>query len=181
MLREGQAHRWATDVFPVIEQRMGPVTTLIYNAGSGAFGSIDDINEDDFERAWRVNALGLFAASRQVIPQMRRNGGGNIVVIGATASVKHSARFAGFTAAKSAQRALAQSMARHLGPEHIHVSYIVIDGVVDLPPTRETMPNKPDEFFVSADAVAATALGLVAQDPSAWTFEQQVRPFCESW
>ncbi len=172
---------YATEVFPAIEQRLGPVGTLIYNAGAGAFGSIDDVDETDFEAAWRVNALGLFAAARQVVPQMRRTGGGNIVVIGATASVKHSAGFTAFTSAKSAQRALAQSMARHVGRDRIHVSYIVIDGVVDEPRTRKAMPDKPDEFFISPDAVAATALSLVRQDPSAWTFEQEVRPFCERW
>jgi len=173
--------KYPARVFPEISRRLGPVDTLVYNAGAGAFGSLDDIDEDDFERAWRVNAYGLFAAARQVVPQMRDNGGGNIVVIGATASVKHSAGFTGFTAAKSAQRALAQSLARHLGPERIHVGHVVIDGVVDLPRTREAMPDKPDEFFISPDAVAATVLDLVRQDPSAWTFEVDLRPFGESW
>jgi len=173
--------QYPASVFPEISRRLGPVDTLVYNAGAGAFGSLDEIDEDDFEQAWRVNAYGLFAAARQVVPQMRNNGGGTIVVIGATASVKHSAGFTGFTAAKSAQRALAQSLARHLGPERIHVAHVVIDGVVDLPRTREAMPDKPDEFFISPDAVAATALELVRQDPSGWTFELDLRPFAESW
>jgi NAD(P)-dependent dehydrogenase (short-subunit alcohol dehydrogenase family) len=112
---------------------------------------------------------------------MKARGHGSIVFIGATASVKGGARTAGFSSAKFAQRGLAQSMARHLGPAGIHVALIVIDGVVDLPGTRQRMPDQPDSFFVKPEAVAATALALVGQDRSAWSFEVEARPFAEKW
>jgi NAD(P)-dependent dehydrogenase (short-subunit alcohol dehydrogenase family) len=80
-----------------------------------------------------------------------------------------------------AQRGLAESMARHLWPAGIHVCLIVIDGVVDLPRTRQRMAGKPDEFFVKPDDVAATAAWLVQQPRSAWSFEVEARPFGETW
>jgi len=103
------------------------------------------------------------------------------VFIGATASRRGAARTAAFAPAKAAQRSLAESMARSLGPAGIHVSLIVIDGVVDLPRTRQRLPDKPDEFFVRPDDVAATAAFLVGQPRSAWTFELEARPFGETW
>jgi NADP-dependent 3-hydroxy acid dehydrogenase YdfG len=168
-------------VFDNIEQDLGPIDVMVYNAGSGVFGSIDDISLTDFENAWRTNALGCLAACQQVVPSMRRRQNGAIVVIGATAAVKNSARFTAFTSAKTAQRALAQSMARHLGPDGIHVSYVIIDGMIDLKRTRENMPDKPDEFFLNPDDIAQSVFFLTQQKRSAWTFELDLRPFGEKW
>ena len=103
------------------------------------------------------------------------------MVIGATASVKASANFMSFTSAKGAQRHLAMSMAKHLGPHNIHVSYLIIDGVIDTPMTRGFLPGKPDDYFLQADAIAGSAAHLVQQPPNAWTFELDIRPFAESW
>jgi NADP-dependent 3-hydroxy acid dehydrogenase YdfG len=109
-------------VFGKIKQELGPIDVLVYNAGAGMFGSVDEIKLSDFEAAWRINALGLLAAVKTVLPDMRAVRKGNVVVIGATASVKHGANFAAFTSAKAAQRALAQSIAKHVGSEGVHVS-----------------------------------------------------------
>jgi len=167
--------------FADVAREQGDAEVLVWNAGSGVFGNVEQLGLDGFEMAWRVNALGAFAASRLVIPAMKARGQGAIVFIGATASVKGGARTAGFSSAKFAQRGLAQSMARHLGPAGIHVALVVVDGVVDLPRTREMMPDKPDDFFIRPDGVAATVLSLVRQDRSAWSFEVEARPFGESW
>ena len=88
---------------------------------------------------------------------------------------------AAFAPAKAAQRALAQSMARSLWPLGIHVALIVVDGIVDIPRTRERMKDKPDDFFISPEGVAAIAADLVRQDRSAWSFEVEARPFGETW
>ena len=160
---------------------MGPVDTLVYNAGTGTWATVEDVVPAALESAFRVNTLGLLLASQQVIPQMKTRGGGNIVVIGATASRRGVARTAGFAPAKAAQRSLAESMARHLWPQKIHVSLIIVDGVVDLPGSRARMKDKPDDFFISPDAVAATAFHLATQHPSAWSFEVEARPFKETW
>jgi len=167
--------------FDAIRGELGDPEVVIYNAGSGAFGSFDDVTAADFEAAWRVNALGGFLVAKQVAPAMKRAGRGNLVFVGATASRRGAARTAAFAPAKAAQRSLAESLAKHLGPAGIHVSLIVIDGVVDLPRTRQRMPDKPDDFFVQPDDVAATAAFLVQQPRSAWTFELEARPFGETW
>ena len=167
--------------FEAILREMGPVHTLVYNAGSGSWGTVEDIDPAALEGAFRVNALGLLLAAKQVIPQMRGQGGGNIVVIGATSSRRGVARTAGFAPAKAAQKSLTESMARHLWPQNIHVSLIIIDGVVDLPRTRAMMKDKPDDFFIAPDDLAEAAFHLTTQPRSAWSFEVEARPFKESW
>ena len=171
----------ADAVFSRIVEELGPVDTLVYNAGSGSFKSIDEATIDDFENGWRTNTLGCVIAAKKVIPGMREAGGGNIVIIGATASLRGGARAAPFASAKAAQRSLAQSLARQLGPDGIHVSYVIIDGVIDLERTRARMPDKPDDFFLQPDHIANAVHFLVSQPRSAWTFELDVRPFGERW
>jgi NAD(P)-dependent dehydrogenase (short-subunit alcohol dehydrogenase family) len=170
-----------TAALDAVARDLGDPEVLLWNAGGGAFGSIDQIGVDDFEAAWRVNALGAFAACKHLLPSMKARGHGSILFVGATASVKGGARTVGFSSAKMAQRGLAQSMARQLWPAGIHVALIVVDGVVDLASTRQRMADKPDAFFIQPDAVAATALQLVKQDRSGWSFEVEARPFGESW
>ncbi|MDH3282962.1 MAG: SDR family NAD(P)-dependent oxidoreductase [Gammaproteobacteria bacterium] len=167
--------------FADIDRELGAVDTLIYNAGAGKFGSIDEVSAGDFELAWRVNALGCLLSVQQVLPGMRTRGSGNIIVIGATASRKGGARFAAFASAKAAQRNLAESMARLLGPEGIHVAYVVIDGVIDLERTRSMFPDQTDEFFMNPAHIADTVFHLSQQPRSAWSFEVDLRPFGERW
>lgn len=170
-----------TEAFYEVRQKLGEVTVLVYNAGSGAWGTVEEISPADFEANWRVNAFGALLAAQEVIPAMKAAGVGSIVFIGATASRRGSARAAAFAPAKAAQRALAESMARHLWPAGIHVALVIIDGIVDLPRTRERMPDKNDDFFVRPAAVAETVYGLTIQDRSAWSFEVEARPFGETW
>jgi NAD(P)-dependent dehydrogenase (short-subunit alcohol dehydrogenase family) len=167
--------------FEAIRGELGEPEVLVYNAGSGVWGTVEEATAADFESAWRVNALGGFLACKQVVPAMKRAGRGNIVFIGATASRKAGAKSAAFSSAKGAQRSLAESMARALWPAGIHVALIVVDGVVDLPRTRQRMPDKPDSFFIKPDDVAEIGFRLTQQKPSAWSFEVEARPFRETW
>jgi len=167
--------------FTDLRADLGDPEVLLYNAGSGVFASFEDTAAEQFEAAWRINALGAFLSSKEVVPAMKRAGRGAIVMTGATASRKGGARAAPFSSAKGAQRLLAESMARSLWPQGIHVALVVVDGVVDLPRTRERLKDKPDSFFVQPDGVAAIALDLVRQDRSAWSFEVEARPFAEAW
>jgi NAD(P)-dependent dehydrogenase (short-subunit alcohol dehydrogenase family) len=112
---------------------------------------------------------------------MLARGGGAIVVTGATASLRGNVRTAAFASAKAGQRALAQSMARHLGPKGVHVGYVVVDGVVDLASTRARMADKPDDFFLKPAEIAEAVHFLAHQPRSAWTFELDLRPFGERW
>ena len=171
----------AETVLPRIREELGPISTLIYNAGSAVFGDVDRLDPAQFQTAWEVNTRGLFLASKQVIPEMRAAGCGNLAVIGATASVKGGASFAAFASAKAAQRSLAQSLARQLGPEQIHVSYVIIDGVIDIERTRQMLPDRSDEFFMQPDDIAEAVFFLTRQSRQAWTFELDLRPFGEKW
>ncbi|MGA9852479.1 MAG: SDR family NAD(P)-dependent oxidoreductase [Gammaproteobacteria bacterium] len=186
----GNAHAYTCDAvdpesvksaFARIRTELGEVDVLVYNAGSGAWGNVEEVSAGDLETAWRVNVLGAFTAAREVIPTMKQRGRGSLIFIGATASRRGGAKAAAFAQAKAAQRTLAESMARHLWPAGIHVALVVIDGVVDLPRTRERMPGKPGSFFVKPDDVAATVHWLTQQPRSAWSFEVEARPFGEVW
>jgi NAD(P)-dependent dehydrogenase (short-subunit alcohol dehydrogenase family) len=167
--------------FAAIRSDLGEVDVVAYNAGSGTWGTVEDITPDAFETAWRVNALGLLLVSQQVIPAMKQKGAGAIVVVGATASRRGMPRTTAFAPAKAAQKSLAEAMARHLWPAGIHVSLIILDGVVDLERTRAAMADKPDDFFIKPDDVADTAWWLTRQHRSAWSFEVEARPFGEKW
>ena len=167
--------------FAAIRAELGDPEVMIYNAGSGVWGNIEELTAEAFESSWRVNALGAFLVSKQVIPAMKKAGHGNIVFIGATASRRGVPRTTAFAPAKAAQKSLAEAMARHLWPSGVHVSLIVIDGVVDLPRTRQFFKDKSDSFFVKPDDVAAIAVQLTEQQPSAWSFEVEARPFAETW
>jgi NAD(P)-dependent dehydrogenase (short-subunit alcohol dehydrogenase family) len=167
--------------FASVQRELGDVDVLVYNAVSGVWGSIEDLSAREFEASWRVNALGTFQVAKQVIEGMKRRGSGNIVIVGATASRRGNVKTAAFAPAKAAQRSLAESMARQLWPQGIHVSVIIVDGVVDLATTRARMPNKEDSFFVKPDDVAEVAYRLTQQGRSAWSFEVEARPFSETW
>lgn len=169
------------NTFASIRTNMGEVDTLIFNPGVGIWKTVEEITPEEFEQSWRVNALGGFLVSKQVIPSMKQNKHGNIIFIGATASRRGGAKTAAFAPAKAAERSLAESMARHLGPFGIHVAHIIIDGVVDTPATREMMPNKSDDYFIQADDIADTLVHLTQQKPSAWSSEIEIWSFTEVW
>jgi NAD(P)-dependent dehydrogenase (short-subunit alcohol dehydrogenase family) len=167
--------------FASIRHDLGDVEVLVYNAGSGVWGNIEEVSAADFEASWRVNTLGAFLTSKQVIGPMKARRKGSIVFVGATASRRGVPRTTAFAPAKAAQRSLAEAMARTLWPAGVHVSVIIVDGVVDLAGTRKRMHDKPDSFFIKPDDVADTAFWLTRQPPSAWSFEVEARPFGESW
>ncbi|MEE8558003.1 MAG: SDR family NAD(P)-dependent oxidoreductase [Myxococcota bacterium] len=167
--------------FERIRSDLGPVNVLLHNAGGGRFSAFMDTTPEVFEESWRTNTLSLLLCGQAVVPDMLNRGGGAIVVTGATASVRGGGNFAGFAPAKAGQRILAQSMARSLGPQGIHVAYVIVDGVIDMPRTRGFFADRPDDFFLRPDAIADTIYYVAHQDRSAWTHEVDVRPFGEKW
>jgi len=108
-------------------------------------------------------------------------GRGAIVVTGNTSAWRGKASFAGFAPTKAAQRILAESLARALGPKGVHVAYVVIDAVIDVPWTRSAFADRPDEFFIQPAGIADAVHHVVQQQRSAWTFELDLRPYGESW
>ncbi len=169
------------EVFERISDQLGPVDTLIYNAGSGVWGKLMEVEAEDLETCWKVNTLGLFHCVRKVAPAMLDSDGGSIGITGATASLRGKPFTTAFAQAKGAQKLLAESIARELGPQGVHVFYYIIDGVIDTPGTREMMSDKPDEFFLKPDDIAHSVFALSQQPKSAWTFQTDLRPFGEEW
>src|ERR1700683_2957619 len=149
--------------FAAMRSDLGDVDALIYNAGSGVWGNVEEVKAEDLERSWRVNTLGLFLSGQQAIPAMRRKGQGAIIVVGATASRRGAAGAAAFAQSKMGQRGLAESMARPLWPAGIHVALIVVDGVVGGPVTRERVTGRPDAFFIDPSRAAAIAAAPAQQ------------------
>jgi len=167
--------------FAQIASDLGPVDVLIYNAGKGVWGSAEEVSLENFEMAWRTNTLGAFVSAKCVIPAMKQRGSGQIILIGATASLRGGASTAAFASAKAAQRSLAQSLARALWPSGIHVSLLIVDGIVDEPLMRAKLADRPDDFFVKPEDIANTVVQLTRQGRSAWSFEVEARPFGEKW
>ncbi len=164
-----------------IKQRFGAPAVLIHNAVGGAFGTFLDIAPADLERNFRVNTMGLLYLARAVAPEMIAAHRGAIMVTGNTSAIRGKPMFAGFAPTKAAQRILAQSMARTLGPQGVHVGYVVIDAVIDVPWTRASFSDKPDDFFIKPTAIAETVWHVAHQDRSAWSFDVELRPFGENW
>ena len=164
-----------------VKAELGAPTVLLHNAVAGGFGTFDTVRPEDLEARFRVNVTSLLVLAQELAPGMIAAGGGAIVVTGNTSALRGSATFAGFAPSKAAQRILAQSMARSLGPRGIHIAYVVVDAVIDVPWTRHAFASKPDEFFARPDAIAETVYHVAHQDRSAWTFDVDLRPFAEKW
>jgi len=167
--------------FATIRERLGDPDLLLYNAGSGTFGTIVDITPAQYEASWRVNAYGALLCAKEVAPAMIQRGAGVMLFTGATAGVKAGAKSVSFGPAKFAMRGLAQSLARDLGPRGIHVAWINVDGAIALPHLRDRYPHMKDEDMLKPDAIADTYWHLAHQDRSAWTMELEVRPFKEKF
>lgn len=164
-----------------IERDLGAPTALIHNAVGGAFGSFLEIDPAVLNRNFQVNTMGLLYLARRLAPAMVKAGHGSIIVTGNTSALRGKPSFAGFAPTKAAQRILTEAMARELGPKGVHVSYIIIDAVIDVPWTRERFKDKPDNFFIKPVAIAEEAWHLTQQDRSAWSFYVELRPYGESW
>jgi NAD(P)-dependent dehydrogenase (short-subunit alcohol dehydrogenase family) len=165
--------------FKLIRERLGPPEVLLYNAGSGVFGAITDITPEQYEDSWRVNAYGAFLSAKAVVPDLIARGRGVILFTGATAGVKAGPRSVAFGPAKFALRGLTQSLARDLGPKGIHVAWVNVDGVIDIPGRHYAQLKEED--LLKPDAIAETYWHLAHQDRSAWTLELEVRPFKEKF
>jgi NAD(P)-dependent dehydrogenase (short-subunit alcohol dehydrogenase family) len=169
--------------FAAVAEKLGPPDVLVHNAVSfnSLFGTFMEIEPATLQRNFEVNTMGLLFCARAVAPYMLKAGSGAIMVTGNTSARRGRANFAAFAPTKAAQRILAESIARSLGPQGVHVSYILIDGGIDMPFARELLPDKPDEFFIKTAAIADAIWSVVHQDRSGWTFELDLRPFGEEW
>jgi len=167
--------------FAFIRDELGPVDILVNHASGGAWQGIADISIGAFENAMLVGPYGGFLCSREAVRDMRESGGGTVIFTGATSAIRGRGGAVGFSAAKFAVRGLAESMARELGPEGIHVAHVVIDGQILTPDHAEADPDRAAETYLDPDEIAETYWHLVEQDRSAWTLELDLRPHVEEF
>ena len=160
---------------------MGVPDVVVHNAPRGVFGTFQEIDPKDMEEAFRVNTMSLLYLARAVAPDMVNRGSGAIIVTGNTSAYRGKPDYSGFAPTKAAQRILAESMARDLGPKGIHVAYVMIDAVIDLRWTRRSRPHLKDEDFAKPDDLAESIFQVSQQPRSAWTFNMDLRPFKEIW
>lgn len=170
-----------TSAFEEVRGGLGDPEVFVYNAGAFQMGGILEVTPEQFDDCLRANCSGAFYAAQQVLPAMVENGRGTVILTGATAALRGSAKFAALATGKFGLRALAQSMAREFGQRGIHVAHTVIDGQIRTPMLREAQPDREESTTLSPDAIAEAYWQLHAQDPTAWTLELDLRPAVESF
>lgn len=168
-----------------IEADIGPLQVAVFNVGGNVRFGITETTARVYRKVWEMCAFAGFLVGRECAHRMLTRGSGTILFTGATASVRGSSHFAAFAGGKHALRALAQSMARELGPQGIHVGHVIIDGPIDTQATRELFPEwfaeRPHDGIMQPDDIAEIYWELHAQPRSAWTFEADVRTYLEPW
>ena len=167
--------------FEAVREAFGPVDILVNHASGGSWKGLQEIYHEEFEDAWRVSSYGALCCSQSAVDDMLAGDGGTIIFTGATSAVRGRDGALGFSAAKFSNRGMAESMARELGPEGIHVAHVVIDGQIRTPSVVEQSPDRDAEEFLDPDAIADTYWQLVEQDRSAWSLEVDVRPHVEEF
>lgn len=172
-------------LFQHIEQEIAPLEVVVFNVGGNVRFPITEMTERVYRKVWEMGALAGFLVGREAARAMLPRGRGTILFTGATASLRGGNGFAAFAGAKHALRALAQSMARELGPQGIHVAHVVIDGAIDTAFIRENFPEryrlKERDGILDPEAIAEQYWQLHRQPRSAWTHELDLRPWIEPW
>src|SRR6478609_7329490 len=166
-------------LFGLVEREIATPDIVVYNASGRARGVFVDLVAADVAEAMTVSAFGGFLVAQQAAQRMLPNGHGAVLFTGASASVKGYPQSAPFAMGKFALRGLAQSMARELGPQGIHVAHFIIDGAIRNPGRTEP-PDRPDSML-DPDAIAAAYLQLLRQPRSTWTWEMELRPWVEKF
>ena len=190
----GQAYGYGSDarkeedvaaLFAQIEAEHGPVEVMVFNIGANVPSSILEETARKYFKVWEMACFSGFLNGQAAARRMVARGRGTILFTGATAALRGSANFAAFAGAKHALRALAQSMARELGPLNIHVAHVVVDGAIDTAFIRDTFPEryalKQQDGILNPDHIAENYWYLHTQPRDAWTFELDLRPYMERW
>jgi len=177
-----------------VRSELGAPSVLVHNAVSETFATFMEADPTALERNFRVNTTALLYLARALAPAMVEAGRGAIVVTGNTASLRGVPNYALFAPTKAAQRILAQSLARDLGPKRVHVGYVTVDAAIDAPWLSEGGRKRPpwleppqgwqwsrDDYFAKPAAIADEVFHIAHQDPSTWSFDHIVRPFAEKW
>ncbi|MBV8426949.1 MAG: SDR family NAD(P)-dependent oxidoreductase [Hyphomicrobiales bacterium] len=168
-------------VFESVDRDLGEPDLVVFNAGAFQKDNVLDIDPADFERCWRIGCLGGLLVGQAAARRMVRRGHGTIIFTGATAALRGSAGFANLAVPKFGLRALAQSMARELGPQGVHIGFVVIDGQIESERYRHLAVERGEDSLLAPDAIAELYLQLHRQPRSAWSHEIDVRPWSEKF
>jgi NAD(P)-dependent dehydrogenase (short-subunit alcohol dehydrogenase family) len=160
---------------------VGPIAVAVFNAGAFVRGNILETDPKEFERCWRVGCFAGFLVGQAAARRMVVQGAGTILLSGATASLRGSAGFVNLASPKFGLRAVAQSMARELGPKGVHVAHVVIDGQIHSERYAHLAKERGPDALLEPDAIAAQYLALHRQHRSAWTHELDLRPWSEKF
>ncbi|KQN52548.1 glucose 1-dehydrogenase [Pseudomonas sp. Leaf48] len=192
--RGGEAHGFACDarkeedVIALVEQiesQIGPIEAFVFNIGANVPCSILEETARKYFKIWEMACFSGFLNAREVAKRMAKRQRGTILFTGATAGMRGAAGFAAFAGAKHGIRALAQSMARELGPMNIHVAHVVVDGAIDTDFIRDSFPQKyatkDQDGILNPEHIAENYWYLHSQPRDAWTFELDLRPWSERW
>jgi NAD(P)-dependent dehydrogenase (short-subunit alcohol dehydrogenase family) len=168
-----------------IEGTIGPLEVLVFNIGANVRFPIVETTARVYSKVWEMACLAGFLAGREAVRVMAPRERGTILFTGATASVRGGSGYSAFAGAKHGLRALAQSLARELGPKGVHVAHVVIDGAIDGAFIRGLLPDAAEksarEEILAPDEIARNYVWLHRQGRSAWTFEMDLRPWSETW
>jgi NAD(P)-dependent dehydrogenase (short-subunit alcohol dehydrogenase family) len=168
-----------------IESDIGPIEAFVFNIGANVPCSILEETARKYFKIWEMACFSGFLNAREVAKRMAKRQRGTILFTGATAGMRGAAGFAAFAGAKHGIRALAQSMARELGPMNIHVAHVVVDGAIDTDFIRESFPEKyatkDEDGILNPEHIAENYWYLHSQPRDAWTFELDLRPWSERW
>lgn len=168
-----------------IESNIGEIDVLIFNIGANVPCSILEETAQKYFKIWEMACFSAFLVGREVAKRMVTREHGTMIFTGATAGMRGSAYFAAFAGAKHALRALAQSMARELGPRNIHVAHVIVDGAIDTDFIKNTFPHlyekKDQDGILNPDHIAENYWHIAQQPRDAWTHEMDLRPWMEKW
>jgi NAD(P)-dependent dehydrogenase (short-subunit alcohol dehydrogenase family) len=182
---DSREEAFVIEMVDAIERDIGPIEVAVFNIGANVRFTVTDTSAQVYRKVWEMAAFAGFLMGREVAKRMAERERGTILFTGATASLRGGAGFSAFSGAKAALRMLAQSMARELGPQGIHVAHIVIDGGIDTEFVRGLRPDfdelKARDGVLSPDAIAAQYVMLHKQHRSAWTHELDLRPWVETF
>ncbi len=190
----GEAHGFGCDarkedevvaLIADIESRIGDIEVFVFNIGANVPCSVLEETARKYFKIWEMACYAGFLNGQAVAQRMAQRRRGTIIFTGATASLRGAASFAAFAGAKHALRALAQSMARELGPLNVHVAHVIIDGAIDTAFIRDNFPDvyarRSDDGILAPDHIADAYWFLHNQPRDAWTFELDLRPWSERW
>lgn len=173
------------ELFATIEREVAPIEVVVFNIGANVQFPITETTERVYRKVWEMAALAGFLTGREAAKVMLARGRGSIIFTGATASLRGRAHFAAFASAKFALRALAQSMARELGPKGIHVAHPIIDGAIDTAFIRDTFPElyqrKEEDGILDPAHIAETYWQIHCQPRDCWVHELDLRPWSETF